>query len=130
MLKKAHKRGGMNDFQYQALRDVLKVEGDRMKEFFTIYKEVRDQTSRQKVVTTPYSTGQSTEDSHSTMFMDTECFSRRICQEVRYRRESNTRRQDSQGRSYVRQYDISQSQNNFARPQSQNCRIFKGMLTI
>ena len=39
----------MNDFQYHALRDVLKVEGDRTKEFVAKYKEVIEQTSREKV---------------------------------------------------------------------------------
>lgn len=33
MLRKVQKRRGMEHFQYQTLRDVLKVEGDRMKEF-------------------------------------------------------------------------------------------------
>ena len=31
--KKAQKRRGMNHFQYYALRDVLKVKGDRTNEF-------------------------------------------------------------------------------------------------
>ena len=31
----------MEHFQYQTLRDVLKVEGDRMKEFVTKYREVK-----------------------------------------------------------------------------------------
>ena len=39
MLKKAQKRKGMNDFQYHALRDILKVEGDRTKEFIQKYKK-------------------------------------------------------------------------------------------
>ena len=33
MLNKVQKRRRMEHFQYQTLRDVLKVEGDRMKEF-------------------------------------------------------------------------------------------------
>ena len=54
MLQKAHKRKGMEQFQYQALWDVLKVEGDRMKEFVTKYCEVKVETSRKKVRKTLY----------------------------------------------------------------------------
>ena len=45
MLKKAQKRKCMNNFQYHALRDILKV-GDRTKEFIEKYKEVRVRCSR------------------------------------------------------------------------------------
>ena len=45
MLKKVQKRKGMEQFQYQALRDVLKVEGDRLKEFEQKYIEVKVQAS-------------------------------------------------------------------------------------
>ena len=44
MLKKSQKRRGMNNFQYQALRDVFKIEEDRTKEFVEKSKEVRVQT--------------------------------------------------------------------------------------
>ena len=54
MLKKVQKRRGMEHFQYQTLKDVLKVEGDRIKEFVTKYQEVKVQTSRQKVFNTQY----------------------------------------------------------------------------
>ena len=46
MLMKVQKRKGMEHFQYQTLRDVLKVEGDRLKEFADKYREVKVQTSR------------------------------------------------------------------------------------
>ena len=42
MLKKVQKRKGMEQFQYQALRDVLKVEGDRLKEFAEKKGKVED----------------------------------------------------------------------------------------
>ena len=45
MLKKVQKRKGIEQFQYQALRDVLKVEGDRLKEFEQKYIEVKVQAS-------------------------------------------------------------------------------------
>ena len=40
----------MKDFQYHTLRDVLKIEGDRMKEFVAKYKEDRVQSSRKNLV--------------------------------------------------------------------------------
>ena len=49
ILKKDQKRRGMEHFQYQALRDVLKKEGNTMKEFVAKYREVRVQVSRQKM---------------------------------------------------------------------------------
>ena len=49
MLQKAQKRRGMEQFQYRALGDVLKIEGDRMKEYVTKYQEVKVQTSSNKV---------------------------------------------------------------------------------
>ena len=52
MLKKTQKRKCMNDFQYHALRDLLKVEGDRTKEFIEKYNEVRVRTSIEKVLNT------------------------------------------------------------------------------
>ena len=45
MLRKVQKRRGMKRFQYQTLRDDLKVEGDRMKEFEEKYRKVKVQTS-------------------------------------------------------------------------------------
>lgn len=39
MFQKVQRRRGMELFQYQTLIDVLKVEGDRMKEFVTKYRE-------------------------------------------------------------------------------------------
>ena len=56
MLKKAQKRRVMNDFQYHALRDVLKTEGDRTKEFIEKYMKLRVQTSRAKVSDAQFST--------------------------------------------------------------------------
>ena len=41
MLNKVQKRRGMEHFYHQTLRDVLKVEGDRMKEFVAKYWEVK-----------------------------------------------------------------------------------------
>ena len=43
MLMKVQKRKGMEHFQYQTLRDVLKVEGDRLKEFADRYREVKEE---------------------------------------------------------------------------------------
>ena len=37
MIQKVQQRRGMEYFQYQTLRDVLKIERDRMKEFTTKY---------------------------------------------------------------------------------------------
>ena len=37
MLKKVQKRRGMKHFIHQTIRDVLKVEGNRMKEFVAQY---------------------------------------------------------------------------------------------
>ena len=50
--KKTQKRKGMEQFQYQVLWDVLKVEIDRMKEFLTKYHEVKVETTRKKVTET------------------------------------------------------------------------------
>ena len=50
MLKKVQKRRGMELFQYQALRDVLKQDGDKMKNFIVKYREVRVQVSRDKII--------------------------------------------------------------------------------
>ena len=72
MLKKVEKRRGMEHFQYQTLRYVLKVEGDRMKEFVAKYREVKVKTSRQKVINI-----QLNQRSHNTMFKGTESLSRR-----------------------------------------------------
>ena len=54
MLQEAQKRKRMDSFQFQSLRDVLKIEGDRMKEFVTKYCEVKVQTSRKKVTKAMY----------------------------------------------------------------------------
>ena len=48
MLQEAQKRKGMEQFQFQSLRDVLKIEGDRMKKFVTKYHEVKVHISRKK----------------------------------------------------------------------------------
>ena len=52
----------MKHFQYQTLRDVLKVEEDRLKEFEEKYREVKVQTSREKAVNTHYNEAQEVED--------------------------------------------------------------------
>ena len=44
----------MEHFQYKILRDILKVEGDRMKEFVEKYKEVKVKTSRKETINTNY----------------------------------------------------------------------------
>ena len=58
----------------------------------------------------------------NTMFMGTESLSRRKSQEARNRRESNTRRQDSQERGYYIRYDTHHSYSHKGRLQSQNDR--------
>ena len=50
----SEKRRGMEHFQYQTLRDFLKVEEDGMKEFVEKYREVKVQTSREKTINTHY----------------------------------------------------------------------------
>ena len=45
MLKKVQKRRGMEHFQYQALRDVLKQDGYKMKNFMANYRELKVQVS-------------------------------------------------------------------------------------
>ena len=82
-----------------------------MKEFLEKYKEVRVQTSREKVTSAQFSMAKNGGDPLNTMFMGSESLSRRQSQEARNRRESNTRRQDSQGRGYYRRYNRSQSYN-------------------
>ena len=62
----------MEHFQYQALRDVLKVEGDRMKEFEEKYREVKVQTSREKAVNAHYNEAQGVEEECSTIFIVTD----------------------------------------------------------
>ena len=62
MLKKVQKRKGMEHFQYQALRDVLKEEGEKMKEFVTKYREVIVHVSRYKNINIQYSSAQGGED--------------------------------------------------------------------
>ena len=59
----------MNDFQYHALSDGLKTEGDRTKEFVEKYKEVIVQTSREKIANAHYSTNNNGESPPNTMFM-------------------------------------------------------------
>ena len=90
MLKKAQKRIGMNDFQYHVLRDVLNIEGDRIKDFIEKYKEVRVQISRGKIANAQYSTSNNGESPLNTMFMGKDSLSRRG-QEARDKRESITR---------------------------------------
>ena len=96
MLKKVQKRRGMDHFQYQALLDALKKEGDVMKEFVDKYKEVRLQVSRDKNISIQYAS-KSGEDVNNTLFMETNSLTRKRSQEARSRRESNTRRQDYRG---------------------------------
>ena len=76
MLKKVQKRRGMEHFQYQALRDVLKQEGERMKEFVAKYREVRVKVSRGKNISIQDSSAQGGEDVNITMFMGTICLAR------------------------------------------------------
>ena len=82
---KIQRRKGMEHFQYQTLRDVLKVEGDRFKEFVEKYREVQVQTSRKKMVKTQYAMGQGTGEMNM-MFMGTESQSRRRSQEAGFLR--------------------------------------------
>ena len=111
-LKKLQRRKGMQHFQYQTLRDVLKEEDDRMKEFRDKYREVRVQTSRDKNVSIQYSSAQGEEGVSSSIYTGTNSFSsRRRSQDARNKRESNTRRQDSRGRDYFRRYKRSILQN-------------------
>ena len=91
MLHEAQKRKGMEQFQYQALPDVFKTEGDRMKEFVTKYHEVKVKTARKKVT--------------ETLYMGSESLSRQRYWNARIRRDSAGRvffqeshgRQDSSG---------------------------------
>ena len=110
MLKKVQKRRGMELFQYQALRDVLKQDGDKMKNFVAKFTEVKDQVSRDKNISIQY-TSQGEDDVNNIMFISTNSLARKRCQEARNRRESNTRRQDSRGYDYLNQYDRSILQN-------------------
>ena len=52
------------------------------------------------MVNTQFSMAQNGGGSLNTIFIGTESLSRKKSQEARNRRESNTRRQDSQGRGY------------------------------
>ena len=98
MLQEAQKRKIMEPFQFQSLRDVLKVEDGRMKEFVTKYCEVKVQTSRKKVT--------------ETMFMGSENLSRHIYQNSRVRRDlvgqdffqESCDRKDSRGQDFVTHY--------------------------
>ena len=56
MLKKVSNGKGIEHFQYQVLRDVLKMKWDRISEFVAKYQDVKVQTSKEKVVNTQYST--------------------------------------------------------------------------
>ena len=62
------------------------------------YKEVRVQTSRGKVANTQFSLAENDGSPLNKLFIGTESLSRWGSQEVRNRRESITRRQDSQVR--------------------------------
>ena len=85
----------MDHFQYQTLRDILKVESARLKEFADKYREVKVQTSRKKIVNTQYAMAQGT-GVMNRMFMGTKSPSRRRSQEAREARIfPNTRRYDS-----------------------------------
>lgn len=101
----------MAHFQYQSLRDILKIQGDRMKEFVTKNREVKVQISRKKVANTQYSTAQHSTTQQNTMFTLFVSLSRRRSNDSRNRRDSATRRQDSKGRDYVRCFNRPQSQN-------------------
>ena len=79
MLKKVHKWRGMKHFQYQALRCVLKQEGDTMKNLMLKYREVRVQVLRNKNLSIQY-TYQAGEDMSNTMFMGTNSLSRKRSQ--------------------------------------------------
>ena len=115
----------MEQFQYQTLRDILNVEGDRLKEFAEKYRKVKVQTSRKKIVNTKYATSQEP-GVMNTMFMGIESPSRRRSQEAREaRRLSNIRRYDSQGRGFVKTYDRSLSQNHDRRSQLRDLGRFQ-----
>ena len=105
MLPEAQKRKGIEQFQYQILRDVLKVEGDRMKEFVTKYLEVKVKTSRKKVT--------------DTFYMGSVIFSRQRYRDAQVRRDldgryffqESHRTKDSRGRDYFRKYYRTESEN-------------------
>ena len=50
MLNKVQKRRGINDFQYFTLRDILKIEGERTKEFVEKCREVKVRIYKEKFV--------------------------------------------------------------------------------
>ena len=95
MLINIQKRKGVEYFQYHTLRDVLKVEGDILKEFAEKYREVKVQTLRKKIIIRKYATVQGQTGLMNAMFMGTESAPGRRSQEARDRRFSNTRRFDS-----------------------------------
>ena len=66
----------MNDVQYHALWDVLKTEGDRTKEFVEKYKEVRVQTSREKMANAHCSMAEKGGNPFNAMFMGSESLPR------------------------------------------------------
>ena len=78
------------------------------------------QTSRGKVANTKFSLAENDGSPLNKMFMGTESLSRWGSQEARNRRESITRRQDSQVRGYFKRYNRSLSYNRNGRSQSQN----------
>lgn len=92
-----------------------------MKEFVAKYKEVRVQTSRGKVNSTQFSKVKN-KGQQDTIFISTKSLSRKRSQEAKKRRESLTRRQNSQGRGYFRIYNTTQSYDLNWRSQSQNGR--------
>ena len=91
-----------------------------MKEFEEKYREVKVQTSREKVVNTHFSDAGVEEC--SMMSMGTDSMSRRIYQEVRNR--SNMRREDSRGRAYFRSYEKLQSYQDVSKLSKYSQRAF------
>ena len=92
------KREGMEAFQLQELRNVVKTGGEVMTRFRDKYKELRIETGRKKTV-----------DSY---YMGRQSKSRERYQNSRIRRDFHGRdyyhdgrgRNDSRGRSYLRRY--------------------------
>ena len=87
MLKKVQKRKSMEHFLYPAFRDVLKVEGDRMREFVAKYWAFNVQTPREKFINIQYKTAKGEEGTHNIFFMCTESLLRRRSQEARSGRD-------------------------------------------
>ena len=95
----------MNElFQNHSLRDVLKTENDRLKDLVHKYKEIRVQTQKHRPVTTQYitsHTGGSPTHTAQTSWVQIVWQGKEQIYN-RYRIKSNTRRQDSQRRHYIK----------------------------